>query len=127
MRIKMEVKGDDRKTRKFLKKVGAVDYMTALESIAQQGVVALSSSTPIDTGRTATSWNYEIRKSGDRIYIDWTNNHVERGVNIALILQLGHGTGTGGWVAGRDYINPTMRPFFDRLADAAWKEVTRYG
>lgn len=128
MKIKMEVKGDDRKARRYLKKIGAVDYMSGLHAIAQQGVVALSSATPIKTGRTANSWNYEIRKEGDRIYINWNNNHIEgNGVNIALILQLGHGTGTGGWVAGRDYINPTMRPFFDKLADSAWKEVTRYG
>ena len=89
------------------------------------GVSALSSATPIDTGKTAASWGYEIESDDDGTRIIWTNSNVNKNVNIAIILQYGHGTGTGGYVQGRDYINPAMQPVFDQIADAVWREVTK--
>ena len=94
-----------------------------LEKYAQQGVSALASATPVDSGATASSWGYEIARSGQGATIYWTNTNSNQGVVIAVILQYGHGTGTGGYVQGRDYINPAMRPVFDQIADAAWREV----
>lgn len=83
----------------------------------------MAAATPKDTGFTAASWSYEIIQNGETISIVWKNSHVVRGVNIAVILQYGHGTRNGGYVRGVDYINPALRPVFDRLAEAAWKEV----
>lgn len=94
-----------------------------LERYAQEGVSALASATPVDSGTTANSWGYEIEYSGESATIYWTNTNANKGVVIAVILQYGHGTGTGGYVQGRDYINPAMRPVFDQIADAAWREV----
>ena len=98
--------------------------MDVLEKYAQQGVAALSAATPIDSGRTAISWEYEIIQNDSSISILWKNINTNKGVNIALILQYGHGTRNGGYVSGRDYINPALQPIFDKMADAAWKEVT---
>lgn len=88
------------------------------------GVDALSAATPVDTGKTAASWGYVITRTSDTATITWTNSNVNNGVPIALILQYGHGTGTGGYVKGRDYIKPAIRPVFDELANELWKEVT---
>jgi hypothetical protein len=95
-----------------------------LESLGQKGVAALSSATPVDSGLTAASWSYEISNKNGRTTITWFNSHVESGVNIAIILQYGHGTGTGGYVSGRDYINPAIQPIFDQIAEDMWKKVT---
>lgn len=122
--ISLRSKGDFSKTEKFLKKSFGRDYLTVLERYAKLGVAALASATPIETGETASSWNYEIIQNGSSLSIIWSNSHVEKGVNIAVILQYGHGTRNGGWVEGVDYINPALKPIFDSLADAAWKEVT---
>lgn len=117
-------KGDLKKTEKFLKKSLGHDYLTILNKYGQQGVSALSASTPVDTGLTASSWSYEIIQNADGISVVWTNSNINKYVNIAIILQYGHGTRSGGWVEGRDYINPALRPIFDKMAEAAWKEVT---
>lgn len=117
-------KGDFKKTEKFLKKSLGRDYLTILNKYGQQGVSALSASTPVDTGLTASSWSYEIIQNADGISVVWTNSNVNKYVNIAIILQYGHGTRNGGWVEGRDYINPALQPIFDKMAEAAWKEVT---
>lgn len=117
-------KGDFKQTEKFLKQAFGRKYLNVLESYAQQGVQYLASATPVDTGYTASSWGYEIIQNDDGFSICWNNTHVNKGVNIAIILQYGHGTRNGGYVVGRDYINPAMRPIFDKMADAAWKEVT---
>lgn len=117
-------KGDFRKTEKFLKKSLGRDYRFVLEKYAQQGVEALSLTTPKDSGETAASWYYDIIQNEGSLSIEWNNSNVNKGVNIAIILQYGHGTRTGGYVQGRDYINPALRPIFDKLAEAAWKEVT---
>lgn len=123
MEVKITSKGDFNKTFKFLEKMKNFQIRQILEHYGQEGVSALSSATPTDTGTTANSWSYEVSSNGDTHTIYWSNNNTNKGVNIAVILQYGHGTGTGGYVAGRDYINPAMRPIFDRIAEEAWKEV----
>lgn len=122
--ISIKQRGDFKKTEKFLKKSFGRDYLSILEKYGQQGVSALSAATPVDTGLTVSSWSYEIIQNGSSISIVWNNSNVQNGLNIAILLQYGHGTRNGGYVSGRDYINPALRPIFDKMADAAWKEVT---
>jgi hypothetical protein len=95
-----------------------------LDRWGQLGVQALSSATPVDTGTTAASWNYEIHQSKGSTTLVWTNSNTNKGIPIALLIQYGHGTGNGGYVAGRDYINPAIQPVFDQIAKEAWEEVT---
>ena len=118
-------KGDFSKTEKFLNSLRRQDYINVLDKYAQEGVRLLSGATPQDTGKTASSWGYEIEKKGDQTAIWFTNSNVNNGCNIAIILQYGHGTGTGGYVAGKDYINPVLQPLFDKMANAAWEEVMK--
>lgn len=122
--ITFKHKGDFTKTERFLNRLKHRAYLNALEKYGQMGVEALSAATPIETGRTASSWTYQIEHSRGHATISWLNTNVNKNVNIAIILQYGHGTGTGGYVRGRDYINPAMRPVFDKIAEMAWKEVT---
>lgn len=117
-------KGGFRKTEKLLKKSLGKDYRKILDHYGALGVESLSRSTPIESGETAASWNYEIIQNGSSLSVVWKNNHINKGVNIAIILQYGHATRNGGYVQGRDYINPALRPIFDKLAESAWKEVT---
>lgn len=117
-------KGDFSKTEKFLNTISKKLYYRNLQKYAEQGVAALASATPIDSGTTANSWNYEIRQTKNSVSIYWTNSNVNKGVPIAVIIQYGHGTRNGGYVQGRDYINPAMRPIFDKIAENVWKEVT---
>lgn len=124
MKIWVNHRGNFHKTEKFLKKSFGKDYLPILERYANQGVDALMSATPVDTGLTASLWGYEILQDRDSLSIVWNNYNVQNGVNIAVILQYGHGTRNGGYVVGRDYINPALRPIFDKMAEAAWKEVT---
>lgn len=123
--MRIEVKGNTKNLEKFLKRMGSKSYLSGLDSIAKEGVRALASNTPMDTGKTAMSWKYTIEKKQGSVVIAWENENIVNGVPIAVILQYGHGTGTGGYVQGRDYINPALRPIFDKLADKAWKEVTK--
>lgn len=116
--------GDFKQTEKLLKKSMGDDYLKVLSKYGQRGVEALSAATPKKTGKTASSWRYEIRREGSGLSVVWSNSNINKDVNIAIILQYGHGTGWGGYVQGRDYINPALRPIFDELADMAWKEVT---
>ena len=122
--LKIKVTGNFKHTEKFLKAMSDAEFYDVLEKYAQRGVQALSQATPVDTGRTAESWDYKIEKTKTSAYIYWTNTNVNKGVNIAIILQYGHGTRNGGYVQGRDYINPALRPIFDNMADAVWEEVT---
>ena len=108
---------------KFLAKAKSDRILSILDGLGREGVAALQSGTPIDTGKTASSWSYEIEKTGNGYTISWLNSNTINGVNIAIIRQLGHGTGTGGWVQGYDYINPAMKPIFDKIADRGWKAV----
>lgn len=122
--ISISNRGSFKNTEKLLKKSLGLDYMSVLEKYGQEGVQALSAATPVDSGKTSTSWNYRINRNRTGISLEFYNTNVNKGVNIAIILQYGHGTRQGGWVQGRDYINPALKPIFDQLADAAWKEVT---
>lgn len=123
--IQCTVKGNFKKTRSFIKKILRLDFYSILTKYAEEGVQALSSATPIDTGRTADAWNYEIVKEKDRVSIFWTNSNMNDGVPIAVVLEYGHGTGQGGYVQGRHYISPAIQPVFDKIAEAAWKEVVK--
>lgn len=108
----------------FLRKLLKKDWSQVLKKYAEEGVQALSAATPVDSGKTAASWGYEIEETKSGLTIYWTNSNVNKHVNIAIIIQYGHATGSGGWVEGRDYINPALRPIFDQMADALWKEVS---
>lgn len=118
-------KGDFSKLNSFLERLKEVVNLGELDKYGREGVAALASATPIDSGKTASSWYYEIEHNNGRASINFYNSNVNQGVPIAIILQYGHGTGTGGWVQGRDYINPAVQPLFDKIADEAWKEVTK--
>lgn len=122
--ISFRHKGDFSKITKYLEKVKKGAKTDILKKYAQEGVDALSSATPVESGLTANSWSYEIEQSAGYAKITFTNSNINKGVPIAIILQYGHGTGTGGWVQGRDYINPAIQPVFDKMADEAWREVT---
>lgn len=115
------------KTETFLETLKQLQIESILSRYGQIGVHALSAATPKDTGRTASSWSYEIEQDSSGYTIYWTNDHFNKGVNIAVILQYGHGTGTGGYVAGVDYINPAMIPIFEQIANDAWNEVVNNG
>ncbi len=121
--IRIVSKGDFSKTTSFLKKSSNIRIDDILSKYGQEGVDALSLATPKDTGKTANSWYYTISKSKGRYTISWNNSNVVNGVPIAVILQYGHGTRTGGFVSGRDYINPVTKKIFDKIANDAWKEV----
>lgn len=125
--IRFKQTGNFKKTERLFKKVSEADYIAILDRYAKRGVDALSKETPVDSGLTAMSWGYEIVKQQDGYRIYWTNNNVNKGVSIALIIQNGHGTRNGGYVVGRDYINPAIRPIFDSMANSAWEEVTSIG
>lgn len=122
--ISFKHRGDFSKTERFLNKIKGREYLNILEKYGQLGVEALSESTPVDSGKTASSWTYEIERSSSSTTISWLNTNVNQGVNIAIILQYGHGTGTGGYVVGIDYVNPAMKPVFEKIAEEAWREVT---
>ena len=108
---------------KFLKFITQEKYLRSIYRYAKKGVEALSNATPVDSGKTASSWNSEIIVGTNSINIYWNNDNINKGVNIAVILQYGHGTRNGGYVQGRDYINPAIRPVFDKMAEELWKEV----
>lgn len=120
----IESSGSFDKTISFLTKMQKTDFLRSLERFGQEGVNALAAATPVDSGETANSWYYEIVRDANSYSIIWGNRNVVDGRPIAVLLQYGHGTGTGGYVQGRDYINPALRPIFDRIADEAWKAVT---
>jgi hypothetical protein len=118
-------KGDFKNTEKFLTGAKKINYKKILDTYGKQGVQALAFATPIGSGLTADSWDYKLLFLKGSFSIVWTNSNVVNGVPIAIILQYGHGTRNGGYVQGRDYINPALQSMFDRIADAAWREVTR--
>ena len=123
--ITIRQKGDFAKTTHFLQKAQKPLNISNLEILAREGVAALASATPVDSGLTASSWYYKIEKTKGTTSINFYNSNVQNGVPIAIILQYGHGTRNGGWVQGRDYINPAIQPIFDKIADSAWREVTK--
>ena len=123
--ITFRQKGDFSKLSRYLEKVKEAAKVGILDKYGQAGVAALSSATPVESGLTAQSWYYEIEHTKSSAVIRFLNSNVNKGVPIAIMLQYGHGTGTGGWVEGRDYINPAIQPIFDNIAEDAWKEVTK--
>jgi hypothetical protein len=123
--ISFRQKGDFSKLTRFLEKAKETVKTGDLDHYGREGVAALASATPKDSGLTASSWYYEIKRDSGSVTISFHNSNIQNGVPIAVILQYGHGTGTGGWVQGRDYINPAIQPIFDKIADNAWKEVTK--
>lgn len=123
--IRFKQHGDFQKTKKYLTGIKRPVKYEVLNRFGRMGVDALMTSTPVDSGETARAWGYEIEEKGDRVSLVFTNSNVNDGVQIAVIIQYGHGTGTGGWVEGRDYINPVIRPLFDQMVEEIWKGVTR--
>ena len=117
--------GDFSKSFRYLEKVKEAVRLGILDKYGNLGVAALASATPVESGHTASSWYYTIERQNGSAAIVFSNSHVNQGVPIAIILQYGHGTGTGGYVRGRDYINPAIRPVFDKIASDVWREVTR--
>jgi len=123
--IVIKQSGNFNKSEAFLKNTTKIDYLRILEKYGREGASALAATTPVDSGLTSSSWGYEVRRSGNSFVINWTNSNIVNGVLIAIILQYGHGTRNGGYVQGRDYINPALRSVFDKIADEAWKEVIK--
>lgn len=122
--ITLEAKGDLSKTYKFLDRILKRDFYSRLEVYGQKGVAALAAATPKRTGVTSASWYYEINRNINSVEIYWKNSNVNKGVNIAVIIQYGHGTRSGAYVQGIDYINPAIKPVFNEIAENIWKEVT---
>ena len=122
--ISFRQKGDFSKLTNYLERAKNAVRLGDLDKYGRQGVAALASATPVETGKTASSWYYEIIRSKGSVSISFFNSNIQNGVPIAVIIQYGHGTGTGGWVQGRDYINPAIQPIFDQIANDAWREVT---
>lgn len=118
-------KGNFNKLTVFLEKADRTARLKDLDKYGREGVAALASATPVDTGLTASSWYYEIKRQNGVVALNFCNSNVNNGIPIAIIIQYGHGTRNGGWVEGRDYINPAIQPIFDRIANDAWREVTK--
>ena len=123
--IRFRQKGDFSKLTRYFERVKEVVRLGDLDKYGRAGVAALASATPVDSGLTASSWYYKIENKGGSVTISFHNSSIQNGVPIAIILQYGHGTGTGGWVEGRDYINPAIQPIFDEIANNAWREGTK--
>ena len=124
-RITVKHKGDFSKTTRYLEKVGRAARVADLDKYGSEGVTALASATPVDSGQTANAWYYEVTHAKGRATISFHNSNIQNGVPIAIILQYGHATRNGGWVQGREYINSAIQPIFDRIAKNAWREVTK--
>jgi len=122
--ISISSEGSWDKTDRFLRAMQKLNVDGVIAAAAQRGVAALAQATPRDSGLSANSWGFEITREKNSVVINWTNSDVENGYPVALMIQYGHGTGTGGYISGKDYINPAMRPVFDEIADTVWKAVT---
>lgn len=123
--ISFKQKGDFSRLTRFLEKAKDTVKIGDLDRYGREGVNALAAATPVDSGLTASSWYYKIERGNGSVSISFHNSNIQNGVPIAVILQYGHGTRNGGWVQGRDYINPAIHPIFDKIANNAWKEVTK--
>ena len=122
--ITLEASGNYSQTTPWLQRIGRMSIEQQLRRYGLKGVKALASSTPVGTGKTASSWSYTVSQKGDNWVLSWNNSNIVRGTPIAIILQYGHVTGTGGWVQGRDYINPAIKPIMDEIAEGVWRTVT---
>ena len=125
MRVTTKKSGSIHNTMNFLNRILSRSYLAKLEQYGKMGVDALAAATPRRTGKTAASWGYEIEVDDRSTKLIWTNSNVNNGVNVALLIRYGHGTGTGGYVQGIEYIEPAMRPLFQGFADDVWEEVMR--
>lgn len=125
MKVQMSLTGSYKRTEDYLKRISKVNIVSLLNKCGAEGVTALRNATPIDSGITAASWSYKVHSGKNGVTIVWSNSHIVNGVPIAIILQYGHGTGTGGYVQGQDYINPAMRPVFEEIASTLQKAVTK--
>lgn len=123
--ITIESQGEWKLTRNWFDRMTKLDLALIMNQFGKEGVSALAAATPSKSGLTSKSWNYEVTRKGNNWKITWTNSNVNKGANIAVLIQYGHGTRNGGYVVGRDYINPAIRPIFDKIAEKAWKEVTK--
>lgn len=123
--VSFKHKGNFSKVDRYLVRTKKAVRVGDLDRFGKEGVAALASATPVDTGLTASSWYYEIEREDGSVKITFNNSNIQNGVPIAIILQYGHGTKNGGWVQGRDYINPSIQPIFDKIANNAWREVTK--
>lgn len=123
-KISFSSKGSFTKTETFIQRMSRGEIFNLLDGYAREGVAALKAATPVESGETASSWSYKVSRSMGRTTITWSNSHIVNGAPIAIMLQYGHGTGTGGYVQGRDYINPAIKPVFDKIAEKTWKAVT---
>lgn len=123
--ISFRSKGDFSKLTRYLEQIKESAKVGILDKYGKAGVAALASATPLDSGLAANSWDYSIEHTSNSAKITFVNNDVENGFPVAIMLQYGHGTGTGGWVQGRDYINPAIQPIFDKIVEEAWREVTK--
>ena len=123
--IKFRQKGDFSNLTRFLERAKNLVHISDLDRYGREGVAALASATPVDTGKTAASWYYDIKINKESASITFNNSNIQNGVPIAIILQYGHGTRNGGWVEGRDESGPVIRPIFGKIAEEAWKEVTK--
>ena len=122
--IEMSSSGSTSKMQAFLQSMVTKRHVTGFEGIAQRGVAALQAATPVESGLTASSWSYVIESRDGATFVSWVNTNSLNGANVAILIQYGHGTGTGGYVSGQDFINPAIRPIFDELANESWKKVT---
>jgi hypothetical protein len=122
--IVFEHKGDFKNTDRFLRRMTKADFASILQRVGKRGVSALAAATPVDSSLAANSWGYETRRSRGSFEINWTNSDIENGFPVVIGIQYGHGTGTGGYVRGRDFINPAMRPIFEQILADLWTEVT---
>ena len=125
--MSLSINGDFSKTKSFLKKISKKTNELSLDEWGRIGVNALSSATPVDTGKTASSWYYTIVSTETGTKLIWNNSNVNEGVNIALIIQYGHVGRDGVYIEGRDYINPSLRPVFDKISETDWREVKEVG
>ena len=123
--ISFRQKGDFSKLTRFMERAKETVRPGDLDKYGREGVAALSSATPVDTGLTSKSWYYKIENKNGSATISFHNSNTQNGVPIAIVIQYGHGTRNGGWVQGRDYINPAIQPIFDKIANDAWREVTK--
>lgn len=125
MKIGLKTKGNFKHVEAFFKRVKGQELTRKLHQYGLVGSAALAANTPMRSGKTASSWSYEIHNNGEGVEIVWTNSNTNKGLNIAILIQYGHGTRNGGYVQGRDFINPAIRPVFDAIAEDIWKEVTK--
>lgn len=126
MSIELKVRGSFQNVQNWLNRLGADEHYMAIDKLAQRGVDALASATPKDTGVTAASWTYRIKMDRGAVSITFLNyNKTKTGIPIVILLDYGHSTGNGGYVKGKRFIDPTIQPIMDEIAESVWAEICR--